>query len=69
MTSLRWTVHDNYGNEIYLTRERWEHIVEPNNHPEMYDFEGMLKKQFGRVNANRTHLTHKNIAMLRHSKI
>jgi len=24
----RWTVHDCYGNEIYMTRERWEHIRE-----------------------------------------
>ena len=44
MTSIRWTVHDNYSNEIYLTRERWEHIVEPNNHPEMYDFEVHVKE-------------------------
>jgi hypothetical protein len=37
--SIRWAVRDHYGNEIYLTRERWEHIVEPINHPEMSDFE------------------------------
>ncbi len=24
----RWTVEDHYGNEIYLTEERWEHILE-----------------------------------------
>ena len=23
----KWTVKDRYGNEIYLTRERWEHIL------------------------------------------
>ncbi|HRJ40267.1 MAG TPA: hypothetical protein PL105_00230 [Caldilineaceae bacterium] len=23
-----WTVQDRYGNEIYLTQERWEHILE-----------------------------------------
>lgn len=22
----RWTIRDRYGNEIYLTEERWEHI-------------------------------------------
>lgn len=22
----RWTVRDRYGNSIYLTQERWEHI-------------------------------------------
>lgn len=42
--SIRWTVNDHYGNEIYLTRERWEHIVDPINHPEMSDFEGHLKE-------------------------
>ena len=30
-----WTVLDRYGNEIYLTWERWEHIIEPDNHPEV----------------------------------
>jgi hypothetical protein len=24
----RWTIQDRYGNEIYLTEERWEHIQE-----------------------------------------
>lgn len=42
--SIRWTVRDHFGNEIYLTCERWEHIVEPINHPEMEEFEGHLKK-------------------------
>ena len=23
-----WTVHDRYGNKIYLTAERWHHILE-----------------------------------------
>ena len=23
----RWTVQDRYGNEIYLTEERWQHIT------------------------------------------
>lgn len=31
----RWTVRDRYGNDIYLTQERWGHIVQPLNHPEM----------------------------------
>ncbi len=33
----RWTVYDRYGNAIYLTYERWEHITAPTNHPEMND--------------------------------
>ena len=31
----RWTILDTYGNHIYLTHERWKHITEPFNHPEM----------------------------------
>lgn len=30
-----WTVRDRYGNEVYLTDERWHHIIEPINHPDM----------------------------------
>ncbi|MFQ6100720.1 MAG: hypothetical protein ACE5OS_05745 [Anaerolineae bacterium] len=29
----KWTVQDRYGNEIYLTEERWNHILE--YHPEL----------------------------------
>lgn len=41
MEELRWIERDRYGNEIYLTDERWEHIINPANHPEMdgYEFE------------------------------
>ncbi|MCP4422179.1 MAG: hypothetical protein GY805_36670, partial [Chloroflexi bacterium] len=39
----RWIVQDRYGNLIYLTHERWEHIVEPMNHPEMVGYEDFLK--------------------------
>jgi len=24
----RWTVRDRWGNEIYITEERWQHILE-----------------------------------------
>jgi hypothetical protein len=40
----RWIVRDRYGNEIYLTHERWEHIIEASNHPEMSDYEEQLKE-------------------------
>ncbi len=33
----RWTVRDRLGNEVYLTQGRWDHIVQPFNHPEMQD--------------------------------
>ncbi len=37
----RWTVHDRDNNVIYLTQERWEHILQ--GHPEMADYEEHLK--------------------------
>lgn len=40
----RWTVHDRYNNDIYLTQERWQHITEPINHPEMSAYEDYLKE-------------------------
>ena len=40
----RWTVRDRYGNDIYLTQERWEHIIDPINHPEMFAYENHLKE-------------------------
>ena len=39
----RWSVRDRYGNDIYLTQERWEHIIEPINHPGMAAYEEHLK--------------------------
>ena len=45
MTSpIRWKVQDRYGNYIYLTQERWEHIIDPLNHPEMKNYEEGLKE-------------------------
>ena len=39
----RWTVQDRYKNPIYLTQERWEHIIDGTNHPEMANYEEYLK--------------------------
>ena len=41
---IRWTVKDRFGNSIYLTQERWEHIIESINHPEMEEYEEELKE-------------------------
>jgi len=30
-----WTQRDRFGNDIYLTYERWNHITAPDNHPEV----------------------------------
>ncbi len=46
----RWSVRDRYGNEIYLTDERWAHIIESINHPEMAAFEEHLKETVQRGN-------------------
>jgi len=32
----KWTVQDRYGNTIYLTKERWHHILE--SRPELESF-------------------------------
>lgn len=40
----RWIERDRSDNEIYLTDERWEHITDPANHPEMTDFEIELRE-------------------------
>ena len=49
-SSVRWTVIDQDGNSIYLTQERWEHIIESINHPEMAEYEEELKStiRFGK---------------------
>ncbi len=39
----RWTLTDKTGDDVYLTQERWDHIIEPINHPEMADYEEELK--------------------------
>jgi len=43
MNGKRWTVQDRFGDEIYLTNERWEHIIAPENHPEMTGYEEQLQ--------------------------
>jgi hypothetical protein len=43
-TDILWTVQDRDGNDIYLTQERWEHIVNPINHPEMIGYEHHLQE-------------------------
>lgn len=43
-SGLLWTANDRYGNEIYLTHERWQHIIEPTNHPDMADYMAELRE-------------------------
>lgn len=39
-----WTQRDRFGNDIYLTYERWGHIVHPDNHPEVEPYGDHLRK-------------------------
>jgi hypothetical protein len=39
-----WVQIDRFGNEIYLTGERWAHIVDPDNHPEVEHFFDYLRE-------------------------
>ena len=41
-TGRRWTVHDREGHPVYLTEERWAHITDAGNHPEVAAFEWLL---------------------------
>lgn len=43
MDSVRWVARDREGNEVYLTEERWAHITDPTNHPEMEEYEEELR--------------------------
>ena len=43
LTGKRWTLQDRYNNPIYLTEERWQHIINAFNHPEISDYEHYLK--------------------------
>ncbi|MDE0010020.1 MAG: hypothetical protein OXU36_02675 [Candidatus Poribacteria bacterium] len=43
VVGIRWEIHDRYGNEIYLTEERWQHIIASINHPDMANYEEHLK--------------------------
>jgi len=44
MAAIRWSLTDQFGNEIYLTQERWEHITDPINHPVMKNYENHLRE-------------------------
>lgn len=39
-----WTQRDRFGNDIYLTCERWDHIIKPDNHPEVEPYGDHLRE-------------------------
>jgi hypothetical protein len=42
-------VQDRSGNLIYLTDERWQHIIAPDNHPELAAYEDHLREALRRA--------------------
>ena len=52
----RWTVQDCDGNSIYLTEERWRHIIAAENHPEMAGYEHELTQTIQRGSRNQDSL-------------
>ena len=38
-----WVQRDRFGNEIYLTRERWQHIIDADNHREVEPYLDYLR--------------------------
>jgi hypothetical protein len=39
-----WIQEDRFKNEIYLTYERWQHIIDIDNHPEMEPYLDYLRE-------------------------
>lgn len=35
MAGQLWSQPDRFGNSVYITEERWRHIIDPDNHPEI----------------------------------
>jgi hypothetical protein len=44
LSGNRWSAQDREGRVVYITEERWQHIVEPTGHPEMEDYEEELQQ-------------------------
>ena len=40
----RWTIQDRYDHAVYLTHERWHHIIGAMNHREMALYEEQLQE-------------------------
>lgn len=47
-SGVLWVLSDRYGNEVYLTHERWQHITESTNHPDMAGFMAELQSTIRR---------------------
>jgi hypothetical protein len=39
-----WTQRDRFGNDIYLTYERWDHIIDPDNHQQVEPYIDHLRE-------------------------
>ncbi len=58
--NIRWIEKDRLSNEIYLTQERWEHITNPMNHPEMLEYEAELRETIRSGNRKQEFLNPQN---------
>ena len=58
----KWTVQDRYGNAIYCTEERWQHILTSRPELEPFFLTDSLK-QYALDDVNRTHLLPTNIVI------
>ncbi len=52
ISGRRWITFDRDGHPVYLTEERWQHVIEPLNHPEMIDYEDYLRITLQKDNAS-----------------
>jgi hypothetical protein len=53
-----WAQRDRFGNDIYLTYERWQHIIDPDNHPELEPYFDDLRQTIQRGRGARTCMIH-----------
>jgi len=52
----KWVVQDRYGGAIYLTDERWNHIIDPYHHPEMEGYLDHLRETIRTGKRQQEHL-------------
>jgi len=43
-----WTQRDRFGNDIYLMYERWQYIIDPDDHPELEPYFDYLRETIRR---------------------
>lgn len=69
LTGIRWSTNDRYGNDIYLTNERWQHIIDSINHPDMKNNEEQLRTTIRTGRRTQDPLNPQNIVIFKSSMI